>query len=824
MAVNIGPKIGLDGEKEYRSALGNIIQQQKLLNAEMQKVSSAYDTNATSIKKNKEQHELLGKAVENQQKRVDMLRAGLQDYESKAGSSATETLKMKQALAEAETELNNLQRQFKDTGPLNTWCNAVAEAGEKLQGVGQKMQDVGGMATKYLTAPIMAAGTASLKASVDFESGMAQVQATMGLTADAESKLNGQTVNTMDALGSLARKMGSETKFSATEAADAINILAMAGMDTQQIYDALPNVLNLAAAGNISIAEAADIATGSMAGFGLETKQSAEVADKLATLASKAKGDVQSFGAGMSTVAGQAKITGQNLDTVSVALGILGNHNIAASEGGTMLQRVLKNLYQPTSTGAKALESLGVSAYNADGSARPLQAVLQDLNGQLGTLSQEDYNSVMGQIFDTAALKGASFLIDECGTEWDELAGYIAESDGAAQQMSDTLMNTTEGQLTILKSSLSELAISLGQQLIPYVQDGITWVQGIVDKFNSMDDGTKKLIVTVGAFLAAAGPLLIFGGKVVSSIGTIMTAAKAIPGMITTIQTVGGTFVGAAKGALSGLFGLIMAHPVIAVTAAVIGAFVLLYSKCEWFRDAVHAVLDWLHTGVENIGTFTKNTITGVVNFFTTSGNNIKNFTSNTINEVKSLWANGLNAVKTTVGNIFGGIYNTISSKLGSARDFVKGAIDRIKGFFNFSWSLPHLKLPHVSISGSFSLVPPRVPHFSINWYRKAMEGGTILKNATIFGAAGNTLLGGGEAGPEAVVGVSSLARMIKSAVLEGFHSVISGMAIAPTITNTYGDTNVYIYTQPGQDAEEIAELAADKVNERIREEREVFA
>ena len=181
MAVNIGPKIGLDGEKEYRSALNNIIQQQKLLNAEMQKVSSAYDTNATSIKKNKEQHELLGKAVENQQKRVDMLRAGLQDYESKAGSSATETLKMKQALAEAETELNNLQRQFKDTGPLNTWCNAVAEAGEKLQGVGQKMQDVGGMATKYLTAPIMAAGTASLKASVDFESGMAQVQATMSI-------------------------------------------------------------------------------------------------------------------------------------------------------------------------------------------------------------------------------------------------------------------------------------------------------------------------------------------------------------------------------------------------------------------------------------------------------------------------------------------------------------------------------------------------------------------------------------------------------------------------------------------------------------------
>ena len=820
MATDIGPRIGLDGEAEYKKALSEIIAQQKTLNSEMKKVSSEFDSNSTSIKKNAQQHEILGKAIQNQEKKVEALQKAVDDSTKKYGEASTVTQKYKAQLNNAEAELNRLNKEFADTSPLNSWCSAIGEAGDKLQSIGGVMTSAGQTATKYLTTPIVAAGAAALQASVNFESGMARVQATLGITSDDMSDLNGESVNTLAALENLAREMGSNTMFSATEAADAINTLAMAGMSTQQIYDALPSVLNLAAAGGIGIQEAADLATGALAGFGLKTEDTVEVADKLAKLASKAKGSVQSFGEGMSVVAGQASITGQSLDTVSVALGLLGNHNISAAEGGTMLQRVLKNLYQPTDAAKKAMEELGVSAYNADGSSRPLQEVLQDLNTQLGTLSEEDYNSVMGQIFDTSALKGAAFLIEESGTAWDELAGYIDESAGAAQNMADTIMGSTEGQIITLKSSISELAISMGQELIPYLQQGVTWVQSIVNKFNSMDDKTKKLIVTVGAFLAAAGPLLIFAGKVVTSIGSIMTAAKAIPTMIGTLSKVGGAFVTGAKAALSGLFTLVMAHPFVAVAAAVVGVLIALWTKCEWFRDGVKAVINAVWTWVQNIGTNVKNAISGVGTFFTTAMNNVKTFTGNIITGIKTLWSNGLNAVKTTVSTIFGNVYNTIKSKLDAARDFVKGVIDKIKGFFNFSWSLPSLKMPHITITGSFSLVPPSVPKFSIDWYAKAMQNGMILNGATIFGAAGNKLLAGGEAGPEAVVGVSSLLKMIREAVGYG----LSAVRVAPVVNNTFGATNIYIYAAEGQSAEEIADLAAERVNEAIRAEREVFA
>ena len=824
MATDIGPRIGLNGEAEYTRSLKEIIAEQKALNAEMKKVSAEFDSNSTSISKNKKQHDLLGKAIENQEKKIEALKNAVSSSEAKYGEASATTQKYKASLSLAEAELIQLQKQFNDTAPLNSWCSKVAEAGTALQNIGGKMQTVGKTATTYLTTPIVAAGTAALKTAVDFETGMAQIQATLGITTDDMSELNGESTNTMAALEALAREMGSGTKFSATEAADAINTLAMAGMSTQQIYDTLPSVLNLAAAGNLGIQEAADLTTGALAGFNMESSEATKVVDTLAMLSTKAKGDVRSFGSGLSVVAGQASITGQSLDTVSVALGLLGNHNISASEGGTMLQRVLKNIYQASGPGAQALEDLGVSAYNADGSSRPLQEVLQDLNAALGTLSEQDYNTVMGQIFDTASLKGAAFLIQESGAAWDQLAGYIDESAGSAQNMSDVLMNSTSGQITQLMSSVSELAISFGQQLVPYLQQGVNWLQKVVNKFNSLDEGTKKTIVVVGSLLAAGGPLLIFAGKVVTSIGAILTAAKGIPTMITTIKTIGTTFIAGAKTALTGLFALIQAHPVIAVATLVIGAFALLWTKCEWFRDGVKAVISAIWNGVKTVGANVMTTITNVKTFFITAGENIKTFTSGLITGVKNIWTTGLNAVKTTVSTIFGNIYTAIKTKLESARDFVKGIIEKIKGFFNFSWSLPKLKMPHVTITGSFSLVPPSVPKFSIDWYAKAMQNGMILNGATIFGAAGSRLLAGGEAGPEAVVGVSSLVKMIRAAVIDGFNGMISGMQLTPVVNNTYGDTNVYIYAQPGQDAEEIAEMAAEKVNDAIRREREVFA
>ena len=137
----------------------------------------------------------------------------------------------------------------------------------------------------------------------------------------------------------------------------------------------------------------------------------------------------------------------------------------------------------------------------------------------------------------------------------------------------------------------------------------------------------------------------------------------------------------------------------------------------------------------------------------------------NVVNSIKSGISNGFNAIKSTVSNIVNGIKNTISNVFNTIWSTVSGIVNKLKSVFNFSWSLPKIKLPHFSITGSFSLNPPSIPHFSVDWYKKAMSGGMILKDATIFGQSGGTLLGGGEAGDEAVVGVSSLRSMIQDAV-----------------------------------------------------------
>ena len=220
-----------------------------------------------------------------------------------------------------------------------------------------KLKKLGGTAAKALGAAAAATGTAmiafgkqSVETGMQFDSSMSQVAATMGTTVDQIGELR-----------NFAQEMGSKTAFSATQAAEGMNILAMAGYDAEQQISVLPSVLNLAAAGGLDLAQSADYVTGVLAGFSHETLTASNIADTLATISASAKGDVQSFGEGLSTVAGMATTTGQKMKDMTVALGILGNNNVSASEAGDALSRTLKNLYQPTSSAEKAMKACNYS-------------------------------------------------------------------------------------------------------------------------------------------------------------------------------------------------------------------------------------------------------------------------------------------------------------------------------------------------------------------------------------------------------------------------------------------------------------------------------
>ncbi|MBR1810791.1 MAG: phage tail tape measure protein [Clostridia bacterium] len=479
---------------------------------------------------------------------------------------------LQREIIDTEQQLKNLEKQTKEFGSVGAqrvaaFGDKCVVAGEKVQAFGGKLEDVG-KKVSVLSGMVAGLGLYAVKEAASFEDSMAGVQATLGITADATSDLNGKTVNTMESLEELARQLGKDTKYSAGEAADAINILAMAGYDTQKTFDALPNTLNLAAAGNMAISDSANIVTGVLAGFNMKAEKSGEVADKLAKLASSAKGDVAGFGAGLSTVASNASRTRQGIDEISTALGIFGNENIAGAEAGNMLSRILKNLYTPSATAKKELDKLGISAYDAEHKEKALSEVLAELNAKLSGLNNEAKNETLATIFDTAAISGANILLKNSGAAFDELKAKIQDSAGAAQQMADTQMNTLNGQITVLKSATSELAISFGKLLIPEIKTGVDKVQKFLDKLNNLDDQQRKTIVKIGAVVVAAGPALTILGKLTTGIGKVISvggkALKMAPKIVSGAKAISAVIGGSMTASIAGVVA-----PALAVGAAI---------------------------------------------------------------------------------------------------------------------------------------------------------------------------------------------------------------------------------------------------------------
>ena len=658
------------------------------------------------VEKNEAQHAKLKQALEQQKSTHDTLKtkveAAKKAYEASAkatGEDSEQTKKLKAEYENLQSQLGNTERSIQKTetaitkqeGAVTSSKAKLAELEVQLRNVNaelarapfdayaEKANKIGGTITKVGEAIMPASmatiglGTAAVKTAANFDTSMSQVQATMGLTKDSTSKLNGETVNTMDALSKLARTMGKDTKFSASEAADAINILAMAGMDTDDIYSALPATLNLAAAGNIGIAQAADYATGIMSGFGMKTEDASKVADVLAVTASSAKGSVSDFGAGLAQAAGQASITGQSFEDTATALGILGNHNISAAEGGNMLQRVLKNLYQPTSTAKDALDALGVSAYDSEGKARPLQDVLTDLRGKLGELSEEDYNSVMGQIFDTASLRGANFLIQDSGEAFDNLRAKIGGASGAAEKMAEVQQDNLQGQLTILKSQLEELAISFGELLMPKIREVVGKIQDFVDKLNNMDEGQKQAIIRIGLVVAAAGPLLVALGKMIIFTGQVSTQ---IGNMVEWYTKAGGAsgILAKAQTGLSSAFSFLTSPIgiVIGVIAVLVAAFIHLWRTNEDFRNAVIAIWERIKGAFQEF-------VGGIQERLSAMGISFQSITQT----ISAIWDGFCNLL----APVFEAAFGIIATVLETAFGVITGLLDVFIGAYNGNWT-----------------------------------------------------------------------------------------------------------------------------------------
>ena len=516
---------------------------------------------------------LLSQAVGETKEKLDALKlAGQQANEAlaKGEISRSQYDALQREIAETEQALRDLERQAEQSSVA---LQKIGAAGEKLQGVGSAIEGTG-QKLMPVTAAVGGLSAAAVKVASDFDSAMSQVAAVSGATGKE-----------LEALRDKAREMGSRTKFSASEAAEAMNYMAMAGWKTGDMLEGIEGIMNLAAASGEDLAVTSDIVTDALTALGLSAADSGHFADILAAVSSNANTNVSMMGETFKYCAPVAGALGFTAEDTAEAIGLMANAGIKSSQAGTAMRTMLTSLTGEVTFVGDAFGELTVQTVNADGSMRSLGDILGDCRAAFAQMSEAERAANAEALVGKNAMSGFLAVMNAAPGDIEKLNNAINNCDGTAERMAETMQDNLAGQLTILKSQLEELAISIGEILMPSIRQIVGWIQGLVDWLNGLDEGTKKVIVTVALVAAALGPVLIVVGKVVGAVGTILTVVPKIAGAV---SGVAGFVSGTVIPALSAVVAAIGWVPI--AIAAVIGVVVLLYNKCEWFRDAVNAV------------------------------------------------------------------------------------------------------------------------------------------------------------------------------------------------------------------------------------------
>lgn len=475
---------------------------------------------------------------------------------------------------------------------LKTFQSATATSKDKLAAFGSAATSVGKSMTKKLTVPILGFGAAAASVTARFESSMSEVEAISGATGDELKRL-----------GDKAKEMGAKTKFSASESAQAFKYMALAGWETEEMLDGIEGIMNLAAAAGEDLASVSDIVTDSLTAFGMEAKDAGHFADVLAKTMASSNTDVAGLGEAFKYVAPVAGAFGYTVEDVSTALGLMANAGIKNSQMGTSLRQALVQLTNPSEAAANYMEKFGISLFDAQGNAKPLMEVMTDLRGtfsmtavdvekaaeaaEAGDAAWADYAASLNlpvneqekltaltQMFGARAMPAMLAIIQAGEGDFNDLANAIANADGTAQSMAETMLDNFSGSVTIAKSALEGLGIRLGEVFLPALKKIVDKFTEFIQKLTSMDDKTLKFVVTLGGILAAIGPiLLIFGGlatKLVSII-SLFDKLKMAGGIFGKLSTGSG-------GLVSKILSLVSAHKLLAVASlGVVGALAGLF-------------------------------------------------------------------------------------------------------------------------------------------------------------------------------------------------------------------------------------------------------
>lgn len=699
-------------------------------------------------------------------------------------------------------------------GKLN-W-EGLKKGGSATKALGEGITDLGRSMTLGLTVPIVAAGGAATSMAAGFDDAMSQVQGALG----------GASTD-MDGLRDLALQLGADTVFSATESAQAMVELAKGGLTEAQIKGgALAASMDLAAAGQLNLADAAATTVQMMGSFGLGAGDATRIANALAGAANASSADVSDLTQAMSQCSAQAALAGWSLEDTAAALALFADHGVKGSDAGTSLKTMLQRLAAPTDQAAEAIAAYGLNIRDSNGQMKDISGIADELTGKLGGLSDAERDAALQTIFGSDASRAAAILM-QSGSEG--LAKYIAATNDATA--AETMANAQKGELSWalenMGGAVESASIAFGTALAPAITAVAGVIGNVAEAFASLPAGVQTSIAVVLVLVAALGPLLMVIGSVVAALpaisegfavlggalaiplapaAAVVAAIAAIAAAVYAAWTTSETFraaVMAGVDAISSKVQEICAFlapyvqafldqivstvqvamdtlgPIIgAVLTVIVSTVVPILTS---IMDTVANVLATILATVTNImaavstviqgawqiisGIF--QTVLGVILAVTTGDftmlqqgvtsimqgtmvaingvmQGILSIVSGAWNAVKAVFIGVCNAVSGAISGAFNGIKSVIDSTMNGAKSTVSGALDAISGFFaGLHLQFPHINLPHFSISGDFSLVPPSVPSISVSWYRT----GAIAMGASVVGI--------GEAGPEAVVPLS---------------------------------------------------------------------
>ena len=633
-----------------------------------------------------QKHRLLAQAVSETREKLETLKTAQQqaDEALRNGTISQDQYDaLQREIVETEQRLRSLEEQANQSA---TALQKIGATGEKLQTVGNKISSVG-QKLLPVTGVVTGLGTAAVKTAADFDSALSKVAAVSGATGSDFDKLRDK-----------AREMGAKTKFSATEAADAMNYMAMAGWKTEDMLSGIEGVMYLAAASGEDLATTSDIVTDALTAFGLTAADSGHFADVLAAASSNANTNVSMMGETFKYCAPVAGALGFSVEDTAEAIGLMGNAGIKASQAGTSMRSIMTNLTGDVKLSGAAIGDVTIATTNADGSMRSLSAILADCRMAFGRMTEAEKANNAETLVGKNAMSGFLALMNAAPEDIAKVSGAVNNCKDAAKNMADTMQDNLEGQLTILKSQLQELAISFGDLLMPAVRSIVSGLQGMVNVLNAMPDGVKRVIMIVALLAAALGPVLIIIGKTLSAIGTIMTWAPKLAGAISTV-----------KGAFAALSATMMANPiaiVIAAIAALVAAFIYLWNTNEEFRqfwirlwNEIKEVAVQVWTAVSQ---FLVSAWNGIRNTAVAVWNGIRDFFSGLWAGIKTLFTTVVTAISTFLVGAWNGIratvmtvWNAISAFLGSVWNGIKSVItnvvngirNTVSGAFHAMWS-----------------------------------------------------------------------------------------------------------------------------------------